>query len=260
MLGDAVDRLHEAAAVARLHLRHPLERLRRAEPGRHVRSLDDDGAPVARDPERRLPAGARRRAAPGRERREQDEQPGRQPLRFNASESTGRFRRSDEQSSPDLTSTSQATSHASAFERTAPASVALTSPWCWPTQAAPFACAPSGRRRAGPPRRPRWPCRCRPAPARGSSCAGPLQHQRRRPAVRAEVRPVPEDEVAVLQRHRVGADRRRDAVHLEDPAARRRRRVAADLVDVRPEAGRPSRGSRTRPRGWRPRARRARSP
>src|SRR5439155_13649344 len=53
---------------------------------------------------------------------------------------------------------------------------------------------------------------------------------------RPEGRPVPEHAVAGLQHDRVRPDRRRDTVHLEDPAARAPGRVAADLVDVRPEA------------------------
>ena len=65
-----------------------------------------------------------------------------------------------------------------------------------------------------------------------------LELERRRAAGRAEGGVVPEDDVTVLERHLVGPDGRRDAVHLEHPAGRACGGVFADLADVRAEVGR----------------------
>ena len=137
-------------------------------------------------------------------------------------------------------------SHASAFERTAPGERRAHEPAVLadarrPRPASSPASAPCGCGRRAARRRPR-PCarRCRPRRTRGSSpspgCA--LEHERLRPARGAELRPVPEHRVAVLQRHGVRADRRRLAVHLEDPAGLPAAAYRADLVDVRAERGR----------------------
>src|SRR5438094_4926336 len=64
-----------------------------------------------------------------------------------------------------------------------------------------------------------------------------LDLESQRPGWARERRPVPEHGVAVLDLDLVGPDRRGDAVHLEDPAARGPGRIAPDLVDVRAEGG-----------------------
>ena len=187
---DPVHGLDVPPAVARLDVRLGGERAHQRLPGVDLRVDEQLGAAVARDPELRrplLPAGA---TAAGEE-DEDDERAERAP------------------------------DHFTAFERTAPGAVARTSPTCLPMQARPALVRkrfPSRdqRRRRGP---------------RALAGVGhrlddvavarqPLQLERRRPAGRAERGVVPEHDVAVLQHHLVGADRRRDAVDLEDPAGR----------------------------------------
>src|SRR5206468_12676255 len=66
---------------------------------------------------------------------------------------------------------------------------------------------------------------------------GRLDPEAQRPGWAGERRPVPEHGVAALDLDPVGPDRRGDAVHLEDPAARGAGRIAPDLVDVWAEGG-----------------------
>ena len=60
---DTVDRLDEAAAVARLHRHHLLERLHRGLSRLDLVDAEDMLPAVARDPERRAPPGVCRAAA-----------------------------------------------------------------------------------------------------------------------------------------------------------------------------------------------------
>ena len=84
------------------------------------------------------------------------------------------------------------------------------------------AASPRGHRRAAPRPSAARLRPLRPAPRRGSSRACPRARARASsgPPVEPEGRPVPEHRSPGFSMHLVGADRRRDAVHLEDPAAR----------------------------------------
>ena len=100
---DPGDRLDVAAAVGRLDVRHSIERLHRRHPSRHRAHEQHLRPTVARDPERRVPS-LRGRAAAARERGGEDRE-------------------------------SESAPHGRALERTAPLSVARTSPRCGPTHA-----------------------------------------------------------------------------------------------------------------------------
>src|SRR2546430_15990935 len=89
---DTVDRLDVASCITRLDRRDPIQSLHRGQSGRHLSLEDHVRAPVTRDPERR----------------------GATVLAAAAGEDCGGEDKND-------------TSHATAFERTAPASVARTS-------------------------------------------------------------------------------------------------------------------------------------
>ena len=112
--------------------------------------------------------------------------------------------------------------HFTAFDRTAPTAYARTVPTCLPTQARPF--APALKRR--PSTRTCAPAAAIALPAsskdddRVAVASRSLESQRRRATRVGEGGVVPQHLVAVLERHLVGADRRRDAVHLEHPARR----------------------------------------
>src|SRR5829696_3598694 len=106
---DAVDRLHEPPAEARLDVELPVERLHGRQPRRNLPLVQHGLPPVARHPERRRLRAALVPAAAGEGEREREE---REPA------------------------------HGSAFDLTAPGATARTSrPGCGPGQAWPFLAA-----------------------------------------------------------------------------------------------------------------------
>ena len=183
---DPVDRLHVTAAVARRHLQLPLDRLHRVEAGRDGARVEHLRAAVARHPERRRAVLALAPAATGEGERERE---------------TARHLTSPRSSGPH-----RPRSRARAGPDAARGTPRFTGP------------ASSSRSDVQNEGRRLRPSRCRRRPA----CSSPgrrLHLEGRRAAGRAEGRVVPEHVIAVLQLHLVGADRRRDVVHLEHPAA-----------------------------------------